>query len=56
MDAIVDGQIPLTAAIGFGFEDIGGKPVVSSEVMKRIGLRGPPQRRFTVSLGGDTPE
>lgn len=56
MDAIADGQLPLTAAIGFGFEAIGGKPVVSSEVVKRIGRRGPPQRRFTVSLSGDTPE
>jgi hypothetical protein len=56
MGAIADGQLPLTAAIGFGFEEIGGKPVVSSEVVKRIGQRGPPQRRFTVSLGGDAPE
>ncbi|KAJ4174946.1 hypothetical protein NW754_005365 [Fusarium falciforme] len=47
MGAIADGQLPLTAVIGFGFEDIGGKPVVSSEVVKRIGQRGPPQRRFT---------
>ncbi|UPL03977.1 hypothetical protein LCI18_014911 [Fusarium solani-melongenae] len=47
MDAIADGQIPLTAAIGFGFEEIGGKPIVSSEVVKHIGQRGPPQRCFT---------
>ncbi|KAI8717791.1 hypothetical protein NCS52_00856100 [Fusarium sp. LHS14.1] len=47
MGAIADGQLPLTAVIGFGFKEIGGKPVVSSEIIKRIGQRGPPQGTFT---------
>ncbi|KAJ4323362.1 hypothetical protein N0V84_004366 [Fusarium piperis] len=42
MGAIADGKLPLTATIGFGFEEIGGRPVASSEVVKRIGKRGPP--------------
>ncbi|RTE75180.1 hypothetical protein BHE90_010379 [Fusarium euwallaceae] len=47
MGAIADGEIPVTAAIGLGFEEIGGKPIVSSEVVKRIGQRGPPPKIFT---------
>lgn len=53
MDAIADGKLPLTAATGFGFEDIGGRPVVSSEIVKHIGQRGPPETSFTVSPGSD---
>lgn len=55
MGAIADGEIPVTAAIGLGFEEIGGKPIVSSEVVKRIGQRGPPPKIFTVSLSSDVP-
>jgi hypothetical protein len=47
LDAIVNGDIPATAVAGFGFNLLGNRPVVSTELMKSIGLRlSPPPVSF----------
>ncbi|KAI1282530.1 hypothetical protein F5Y07DRAFT_411017 [Xylaria sp. FL0933] len=45
LNGIANGEIPPTAAIGFGFHQIGTRPVVNAEVVKNIGLRPVPWPR-----------
>ncbi|KAF4963331.1 hypothetical protein FSARC_8662 [Fusarium sarcochroum] len=37
LNAVADGEIPPTAAAGFGFEPLGGRPVIEKDVVKSIG-------------------
>ncbi|KAJ3531842.1 hypothetical protein NM208_g8698 [Fusarium decemcellulare] len=41
LNAVADGKVPPTAATGFGFEELGGKPVVSSDILKGIREHAP---------------
>lgn len=36
LDAVANGEIPPTAAAGFGFEALGGRPVIDKDVIKSI--------------------
>ncbi|KAF5020360.1 hypothetical protein F66182_7609 [Fusarium sp. NRRL 66182] len=36
LDAVANGEIPPTAANGFGFESLGGRPVIDKDVVKGI--------------------
>ena len=45
LDAVAKGEILPTSALGFGFDVLGGRPIVDSEVLKTIGCRKPPQVR-----------
>ncbi|KAI0486931.1 hypothetical protein F4859DRAFT_510713 [Xylaria cf. heliscus] len=45
LDGILNGDIPPTAAIGFGFHKAKGKPVADAELVKHIGLRAVPLPR-----------
>ncbi|KAL3602408.1 hypothetical protein FPOAC2_06717 [Fusarium poae] len=36
LDAVADGEIPPTAAAGFGFEALGGRPVIDKDVINHI--------------------
>ncbi|KAM3510618.1 hypothetical protein MY11210_005748 [Beauveria gryllotalpidicola] len=42
IDAVADGQIPPTAATGFGFHSIAGRPVTDARLVKTIGQRPVP--------------
>ncbi|RGP80222.1 hypothetical protein FLONG3_1756 [Fusarium longipes] len=41
LDAVAAGEIPLTAAAGFGFEALGGRPVIDKDVVKCINEHRP---------------
>ncbi|RGP63112.1 hypothetical protein FSPOR_8802 [Fusarium sporotrichioides] len=41
LDAVADGEIPPTAAAGFGFEALGGRPVIDKDVIKCINEHRP---------------
>jgi hypothetical protein len=41
LDAVAAGEIPPTAAAGFGFEALGGRPVIDKNVIKCINERRP---------------
>ncbi|KAI3343990.1 hypothetical protein F4824DRAFT_494246 [Ustulina deusta] len=45
LDGIINGEIPPTAATGFGFHRIRTRPVVNASVMREIGLRPVPWPR-----------
>ncbi|KAI0435191.1 hypothetical protein F5Y09DRAFT_293968 [Xylaria sp. FL1042] len=45
LDGVAMGEVPPTAAIGFGFHQLGARPVVNAEVVKEIGLRPVPWPR-----------
>lgn len=40
-DGILKGDIPPTAAVGYGFRPLGGRPVANANVVKNLGLRDP---------------
>ena len=44
LNSIVNGDIPLTAAYGFGFHlsKPNGRPVMDAEIVKNLGLRPDP--------------
>lgn len=41
LDAILMGDIPPSAAVGFGFRAMGGRPVANANIVKNMGLRDP---------------
>lgn len=41
LDGILKGDIPPTAAVGYGFRPLGGRPVANANVVKNLGLRDP---------------
>ncbi|KAI1430803.1 hypothetical protein GGR50DRAFT_698649 [Xylaria sp. CBS 124048] len=43
LNAIVNGEVPATAATGFGFHFEQTRPIVDAELMKNIGLRAVPR-------------
>ncbi|KJZ76223.1 hypothetical protein HIM_04305 [Hirsutella minnesotensis 3608] len=57
LDAIAHGEIPPTAAVGFGFHIMGERPIVNAEVLKQLGQRADPET-WTCSTGSaeDTPD
>ena len=42
LNAVANGEIPPTAATGFGFHLLGERPVVDANVVRNIGLRSAP--------------
>ncbi|QPC60225.1 hypothetical protein HYE67_002456 [Fusarium culmorum] len=51
LDAVANGEIPPTAAAGFGFEALGGRPVIDKDVIKSINEhRSKAQRRQMMEL------
>ncbi|CAM1510170.1 Fc.00g005050.m01.CDS01 [Cosmosporella sp. VM-42] len=45
LNAVADGEIPPTAATGFGFHLLGERPVVDANVVRELGLRSAPPPR-----------
>ncbi|KAI0178411.1 hypothetical protein BJ166DRAFT_50503 [Pestalotiopsis sp. NC0098] len=45
LDGVVKGDIPASAAVGFGFHQHGSRPVMDAEVVKNIGYRPVPLPR-----------
>ncbi|KAF3770272.1 hypothetical protein M406DRAFT_66691 [Cryphonectria parasitica EP155] len=41
IDGVLKGDIPPTAAVGFGFRAMGGRPVANAGIVKNLGLRDP---------------
>ncbi|KAF4119733.1 hypothetical protein GMORB2_4399 [Geosmithia morbida] len=41
IDAVANGEVLPTSALGFGFHPIGERPVVDAEILKTIGIRVP---------------
>lgn len=41
IDGVVKGDIPPTAAVGWGFRPLGARPVASAHLVKNLGLRDP---------------
>lgn len=41
IDGVLKGDIPPTAALGFGFRALGARPVADAKVVKNLGLRDP---------------
>ncbi|KAF9767291.1 hypothetical protein IL306_000156 [Fusarium sp. DS 682] len=41
LNAVADGEITPTAAAGFGFESLGGRPVINKDVVRRINEHQP---------------
>lgn len=39
IDSVLKGDIPATAAVGYGFRAIGGRPVADANIVKNLGLR-----------------
>lgn len=39
LEAIVKGEVPPTAAVGYGFHNMGERPVMDAEILKTIGCR-----------------
>ncbi|KAI1265240.1 hypothetical protein F5Y18DRAFT_427360 [Xylariaceae sp. FL1019] len=50
LSGIVDGDVPPTAATGFGFHRIGTRPIVDVDVIRYIGLRAVPLPRVTAGI------
>lgn len=55
LDGVVNGDIPPSAAVGFGFSLMRARPVIDPEIVKNIGCRAVPivsrlrqLRHFTV--------
>lgn len=42
LDAVANGEVPPTAAVGYGFHVMGERPVVDAEILKTIGCRPAP--------------
>ncbi len=49
LNGILEGDIPLTAATGFGFHYTGARPLVDADVVKKIGCRAVPWVGFPIS-------
>ncbi|KAJ4424118.1 hypothetical protein N0V82_001166 [Gnomoniopsis sp. IMI 355080] len=41
LDGVLKGDVPPTAAVGFGFRALGGRPVANANIVKNLGLRDP---------------
>lgn len=41
IDGVLKGDIPASAAVGYGFRALGGRPVTDANVVKNLGLRDP---------------
>lgn len=41
LDGVLKGDIPPSAAVGFGFRALGGRPVANANIVRNLGLRGP---------------
>lgn len=41
LDGVLKGDIPPSAAVGFGFRALGGRPVAKVNIVKNLGLRDP---------------
>lgn len=41
LEGVLTGDIPPSAAVGFGFRALGGRPVANANIVKNLGLRDP---------------
>lgn len=41
IDGVLKGDVPATAAVGYGFRALGGRPVADANIVKNLGLRDP---------------
>lgn len=41
LDGVLKGDIPPSAAVGFGFRALGGRPVANANIVRNLGLRDP---------------
>lgn len=41
IDGVLKGDIPPSAAVGYGFRGMGGRPVANANIVKNLGLRDP---------------
>lgn len=41
LDGVLKGDIPPSAAVGFGFRALGGRPVSNANIVRNLGLRDP---------------
>lgn len=41
LDGVLKGDIPPSAAVGFGFRALGGRPVANANIVRNLGLREP---------------
>ncbi|KAI5457738.1 hypothetical protein BGZ63DRAFT_427772 [Mariannaea sp. PMI_226] len=49
LDSVLHGELPPTAATGFGFHIIGERPVVDANLVRTLGLRRPPAKPHSES-------
>ncbi|KAH7308101.1 hypothetical protein B0I35DRAFT_104258 [Stachybotrys elegans] len=54
IDAIAKGEIAPTAAAGYGFHVLGGRPIVNAEILKQIGCRPVPLKYALSSTGSSS--
>lgn len=50
LDGILDGDIPATAATGYGFHLHGGRPLADPNIVKELGTRAVPLVSTTILL------
>lgn len=46
LDGVLKGDIPASAAVGYGFRALGGRPVANANIVKNLGLRDPKTGRL----------
>lgn len=46
IDGVLKGDVPPTAAVGYGFRALGGRPVADARIVKNLGLRDPKTGRL----------